>query len=544
MDTPVKLAPSTNVAEAAESAAEDDESRSRMYWFIHNIGILLVRFLREHRIASIVLCVLFLGSTFALRAVIHPYVIFLRARVFLVLMGVPFVWLVWAQFVRGGWKRRLVLGGLLVVLIPSIAKWGDEVHNYLSLYRQYQLLEKQELEVMPTTGYERIQPLNAIHSLAYEAMGTTEIPQVPDLMRVGNEYQWTIGVEPAYVVPRVFEGVRKVFSLSATSSAPDFQHERPVSVAFYSGEQLLFSRNSATTTIRTFDFFRFFSYQPEDVVYSTNDSGEWVQIVKLVRWKGLFFPRPEFGGVQVISQEPAHQDALASVRRMLRIMLFGAGEWIPPERISEYPYLVGQNIVPYQVSRYIADSFRFQAGFFGPMPGSHLGDVRITDLEADVNPQPFTVHFNVPEREQLYQYFGLEPVDVDKQGLNTSVLVPADGTLPVLFYRHFDRSEVLLGVSAVSPKIIESKKSYDWNRHRPVEHRPVVKEVGGKRRFFWLTTVITRKDQVEGDKRFIAGAKPETALTDAAYNVVVWVPPDHPDQWKVLLEEQLSKIWR
>jgi len=43
------------------------------------------------------------------------------------------------------------------------------------------------------------------------------------------------------------------------------------------------------------------------------------------------------------------------------------------------------------------------------------------------------------------------------------MFVPADGIGPVMVYRHYLRNEALTGVSAVAPKVMESRKQYDWN---------------------------------------------------------------------------------
>src|SRR6185369_5919620 len=118
--------------------------------------------------------------------------------------------------------------------------------------------------------------------------------------------------------------------------------------------------------------------------------GQWVQIVSLIRWSGLFFPQPEFGGVQLIRQ---HERSAAS---FLWKMLFGTGEWIPPDEVPKHRFLVGQHVLSYSVSRYMARSFRFQNGFLAPFPGYHEGDIRIPDMPEDVNDQPFTVSFRMP----------------------------------------------------------------------------------------------------------------------------------------------------
>ena len=97
-------------------------------------------------------------------------------------------------------------------------------------------------------------------------------------------------------------------------------------------------------------------------------------------------------------------------------------------------------------------------------------------------------------------------------------------------------------MSAIGTKVMESHKQYDWNRNRPVEHRPFIRDIDGTVRFFWLTTVVTTKE-TEGVRHFIAGSVPEVIITDAKYNVPVWVDPLHPDGWVSELRRALGATW-
>ncbi len=329
-----------------------------------------------------------------------------------------------------------------------------------------------------------------------------------------------------------------MLSIRGTAASPSFTRENRVSVHFDVGENLLFSRNSRIATVRSFGLLRYLTYEPADVTYLIDDGGEWVQVVSLIRWRGFLFPRPEFGGVQLIRQSDA------GLGSSLRRVLLGCGEWIRPSEIDRHRFLTGQNILPVAVSRFIANSFRFQNGFFAPFPGYHRGDIRIPDLPQDVNNQPFTGYFafgRADSHDKLYHYFALEPFDPDKQGLNTSLFVPADGIGRTYVYRHHRVDGSLTGVSAIAAKVMESRKNYDWTRSRPVEHRPYIRRIDGKTRFFWLTTVVTFKEGA-GD-RFIAGSVPEVVLTDAAFNSSVWVDPLTPDSWTRQLDSKLRTLW-
>jgi len=303
---------------------------------------------------------------------------------------------------------------------------------------------------------------------------------------------------------------------------------------------LFLSHQVQTAVIKTFNIWRYLNYEPADVLYFTDDDGEWVQVVPLIRWRGLLFPRPEFGGVQIIRQMEGST---------LKLILFGAGTWLSPQEVKNKRFLNGQNIMPLQVSRYIAESFRFQKGFFAPLPWSHNGDVRIPDLPSDVNDEPFPSYFKFSDNQsskiqsKIYQYFGLEPYDSDKQGLSISVFVPADAEHEVYVYRHYQKEDFtgsMTGVSAIAAKVMESRKEYDWQRNRPVEHRPYIKKIDGKIHFFWLTTVVTSKEQ---GSNFISGSEPSLVLTDATYNKSIWLNPLEQDKWINEIKEAMQPLW-
>src|SRR5690606_37616834 len=103
-------------------------------------------------------------------------------------------------------------------------------------------------------------------------------------------------------IRRLTGGVNQLFSVSGSAPSPNFSREARIPVSFPTGEELLLWNSSRVNVIRSFGLWRFLNYEPADVKYFTDDSGKWVQAVSLVKWKGIFFPRPEFGGVQIIRQ--------------------------------------------------------------------------------------------------------------------------------------------------------------------------------------------------------------------------------------------------
>lgn len=511
-----------------------------LYWLIRNSRIRGAAFVRRHRKSFTLTFIITLILLLLLRAYLHPLVILFRSHIYFLTIGVPVAACLWLLLRKRNWQVQFAVVVGVVTLVAVLASLGAQPHQYLALYLRYRSLDKIELDELPTTAFDRIQPQNSIASLANEAMVETESPATPDYVRVGNDYRWTLAVEPSYAVRRLTGVVGQLFSVSGMAPSPNFSRDARIPVHFPTGEGLLLWNSSHVNVVRAFGLWRFLNYEPADVKFFTDDKGEWVQAVCLVRWKGWFFPRPEFGGVQIIRQSKS-----AGFTDGVQRALAGTGQWVPPGEIAEHPYLSGQNLVPYVVSRYLANSFRFQGGFLAPLPGYHLGDIRIPQLPDDVNQQPFTIYFNFGEaggaKDQLCHYFALEPFHEEKQGLNTSLFIPADGTPLVYMYTHHKKSEALTGVSAIAAKVMESRKQYDWSRNRPVEHRPYIKDIDGKRRFFWLTTVVTLK---QDKNAFIAGSTPDVVLTDASYKVVTWVNALAPDKWAEELEKQLGSVWK
>lgn len=510
---------------------------SQCYWLAKNTWHALTRFMRAHIIGFIVLAIVLLALLLMSRAYLQPFIVLARLHVVplllggLGLLGANWLWL------RGSRLLGLLAGVLSVAFVVLFFSVASGPRLYLALWWHYHFTEHSDIDQLPLTDHERIHPHRAVYTLARE--GITEVHDVsnPDFVRDGEDYKWTMALEPAFLVPRIMGTVNQVMSVPADRPALNFSGENRNEVSFSTGEGMIGPSNTLYAVIKRFDPWRYFNYEPTHVRYIRDDAGEWVQVIPLIRWKGWLLPRPTFGGVVVIRQKESAVDGMST-------FLTGAGEWIKADEIGDYAYLRGQNIVPEQVSIFVAESFRFTHGFFSPMPGYHIGDIRVPNLSGDQNEQPFTCYFDFGDKAKLYQYFALEPFQTDKQGLNTSLFVPADGIGPTLAYRHYDREEALTGVSAIIAKVMESRKHYDWSQNSAAEQRPVIRDIDGKRRFFWLTTVVTRKEgEGSAGTDFIAGAEPEITLTDANYKTVVWVNPRKPEGWVDELKEELSTVW-
>jgi hypothetical protein len=271
-----------------------------------------------------------------------------------------------------------------------------------------------------------------------------------------------------------------------------------------------------------------------------NDSGDWVQVVSLINWKGFFFPYPTFGGV-VIIENGAH-DFGDYVERVL----IGKGAFVSPEDMKNYPFLTRQNTLSEKVSRLQAESLKFLGGFSDPLPWNMETAVKIPDLPDDQNQQPFVTDFDFTDTDSdaysgLYHWFGLEPVGDERTSLTFSVFVPADGTDKLYYYDHAAKKQGYAGVSAMPLKVIESRKEFDWSVNKPVEFRPYIKDIAGRKRMFFLGTVSAIREE---SGNFDGSATPDLALIDSEYRDVVWIDVKHPSQWDKTVYDQLGEAWR
>jgi len=500
---------------------------------------------KKQKTITIVSGLILLIALFVLRDDYQPALLFLRKYVFIILLGILFLWFMITRFRKAATagKRILIFLGIAVYFV---AGWffGTklELYQFMQSYNIYNDLNKIEIHELPLTQNERIQPFNNIVTMAYESIGETQEVSLPHLVRVDSTNQWTMAVQPSkdYTWQRMNDNTEELFMVESTSPFPRFSGENRIPVTFSIGESLAFSRNTYNAVVQRFNLFQLFTLQPSDVFYMKNDEGKWVQVVSLVKYKGFFFPYPTYGGAMII--EPGEHDTSDYIERIL----IGKGTYVPPAEIKNYPFLTRQNTLSEKVSRLQAQSLQFLGGFTDPLPWNKQTAVKIPDLKDDENQQPFVTDFNWDSMQEntysgLYHWFGLEPIGEERTSLSFSVMIPADGTDALYYYNHAAKKEGLAGVSAMPLKVVESRKEYDWNVNKPVEFRPYVKEIAGRKRLFVISTIAAKRDD---SKKFDGAATPDLALVDCEYRDVVWLDAKHPSRWETSILEQLGETWK
>ncbi|SDR79339.1 hypothetical protein SAMN05216503_0928 [Polaribacter sp. KT25b] len=494
----------------------------------------------------IIFSIILLALLFFLRDDYQPVLLFIRKFIFIILLCFTVLFFGLRKFRKSvGAGKRIGILLLLTMFFTLIYFVGFHynMYDYMKTYNVYNNLNRYEIVELPLTQNERIQPLRNIFSMANESVGETKDVSLPHLVRVDGKNQWTMAIQPTekYVWQGIKDNTEEVFSVSSTTPFPRFSSENRIPVTFSIGESLKFSRNTYNAVVQRLNPWMLFNYEPSDTYYMKNDKGAWVEVVSLIKWKGFFFPYPTFGGVMVIDNgEHDFKDYLERIT-------IGKGTYISPEEMKNFAYLTRQNTLAEKVSRLQAESLKFLAGFSDPLPWNMKSAVKIPIAPKDQNAQPYVTDFDFSDTKTdaysgLYHWFGLEPVGDERTSLSYSVFIPADGTNKFYYYDHASKKQGYAGVSAMPLKVKESKKEYDWNSNTPVEFRPYIKNIAGRKRMFFLGTVSTISNN--NPEQFDGSATPDLALVDSEYRDVVWINAKKPSTWNEELYNQLNEAWR
>lgn len=501
---------------------------------------------KKQKFITIVGIFILLVLLFVLRDDYQPALLFLRKYIFIILVVSLVVSFGLHKFRKQpSTGKRIGILGLLFAFIGIVYAigWHFEMYSYMQTYNVFNDANKIEISELPLTQNERIQPLRNIFSMANESVGETKDVSLPHLVRVDGENKWTMAIQPSekYTLQRISDNTEEVFAVSSTTPFPRFSSDNRISVTFSIGESLKFSRNTYNAVVQRFDPWMLFNYEPSDTFYMKNDQGQWVQVVSLIKWKGFFFPYPTFGGVMVI--ESGEHNFNDYVERIL----IGKGTFISPDEMRNHTYLTKQNTLSEKVSQLQAESLKFLGGFTDPLPWKMETAVKIPIMPKDQNQQPYVTDFDFSGTGNsaysgLYHWFGLEPVGEERTSLSFSVFIPADGSEALYYYDHASKKQGYAGVSAMPLKVKESRKEYDWTANTPVEFRPYIKDIAGRKRMFFLGTVSAISDA--NAQQFDGSATPDLVLIDSEYRDVIWIDVKHPSQWDFTVYNQLNEAWR
>ena len=500
----------------------------------------------KQKILLLLLLLIVFIVLFVLRDDYQPALLFLRKFIFIIVLSLAVLFFGLRKFRKSASTLgRLAMLGVLVLFFGALYTigWHFKMYDYMRTYNVFNHLNKVEINALPLTRNERIQPLRNIFSMANESVGETKDVSLPHLVRIGEQNKWTMAIQPTekYVWQGLTDNTEEVFAVSSTTPFPRFSNDNRIPVTFSIGESLKFSRNTYNAVVQRFNLFQLFTLEPSDTYYMQNDAGDWVQVVSLIKWKGFLFPYPSFGGVMII------ENGEHNFKDYMERILIGKGTYISPEEMGNYNYLTRQNTLAESVSKLQAESLKFLGGFSDPLPWNMKTAVKIPEMPKDQNQQPYVTDFDFSDTDTnafsgLYHWFGLEPVGKERTSLSFSVFIPADGTDKLYYYNHAAKKQGYAGVSAMPLKVKESRKEYDWNANTPVEFRPYIKNIAGRKRMFFMGTVSSISSQ--NAQQFDGSATPDLVLVDSEYRDVVWIDVKHPSQWNKNVYEQLHEAWR
>ncbi len=505
----------------------------------------------------VLLAFLLLFALFTLRGLYHPLVLFIVLKTPLAILLVSTIYFVVKRVKKreGAWWKKTWTGIIWTFAAVVVYTAGAMSYEYVSLYRNHLRIRSVELTDMPLTAHEKVQAVYSIHSIAdKESVDDTKDVSLPHMVRFNEaarrryglgqdaEYWFTMAVEPSStkIWQYLFGHVEQVFLTPGNTLSPKFdeKNKEVAKVEFSFGENLILSSNVKTAAIKKLGFWQYFRYEPVNYsIYIPDDNGDFVQVVPLIKWTGILFPMPEYGGVVVFKQGKAPY---------FEKVLFGGGEVITADKVTDHDFLTGQLLVPDQVALYAAQTFRFYKGFWAPSWGNHAGDVRVPNSPNSYTILPFEEYFVLSEvsggkaQDGLCHYIPLEPYGKDKSLLSLSLFVKGDDS-HVYYFDHKTSPEKLMGPTAIPSKVRDYMPEYDWHRQEPTEMTPVVRDVNGDRHLYWKTNIQAKS----GDSlQIITFGKAEIALIDAAdRQVCIHLEGNeaHPSSWQAYMEQESSK---
>ena len=153
----------------------------------------------KQKIMVIGVGIVVLLSLFILRDDYQPLLLFLRKYIFVVLLNLTVFFFGIRQFRRSpSAGRRLGILGLLVTFFGLLytVGWHLMLYDYMKTYNVFKSLNKVEVNTLPLTQNERIQPLRNVFSMANESVGETKDVSIPRLVRIDSINRWTMAIQP------------------------------------------------------------------------------------------------------------------------------------------------------------------------------------------------------------------------------------------------------------------------------------------------------------------------------------------------------------
>jgi len=203
----------------------------------------------KQKIITLLLTIILLIALFVFRDDYQPVILFIRKFIFIILISALTLFLGLRMFRKSpSTGKRLGILALLVLFfgILYVVGWHFKMYDYMKTYNVFNNLNKIEINELPLTQNERIQPLRNIFSMANESVGETKDVSLPHLVRINDQNKWTMAIQPSekYIMQRISDNTEELFSVSSTTPFPRFSSENRISTTFSIGESLKYRQRS------------------------------------------------------------------------------------------------------------------------------------------------------------------------------------------------------------------------------------------------------------------------------------------------------------
>ncbi|MEZ4792303.1 MAG: hypothetical protein R2783_02145 [Gelidibacter sp.] len=227
---------------------------------------------RKQKTITIIGSIALLVLLFFFRDDYQPFLLFIRKYVFVILLGAIVLFFGLRAFRNSASTgKRVAILGLLTLFfgLMYLVGWHYKMYDYMKTYNVFNHLNRVQINQLPLTQNERIQPLRNIFSMANESVGETKDVSLPHLVRVDGENKWTMAIQPSekYTLQQISDDTEEIFAVSSTSPFPRFSSENRISVTFSIGESLKFSRNTYHAVVQRFNIFQLFTMERRHILY-------------------------------------------------------------------------------------------------------------------------------------------------------------------------------------------------------------------------------------------------------------------------------------
>jgi len=454
-------------------------------------------------------------------AFIHEYIMKLREYSFVVFF-IPviifsFKWLIKKE--TDTWLGKTVVVSLAFIVTGTIASYlyfGGQ--QYLAQYFKYNELKDKivYLDNRPESVSERVFPRDVYRSILDQMIKGTNQFSNPDLVMDHGRAKFYSTVAPLTKISKFIKGeIPEVAEIPADDA--NIPSNITMRVSFSVGEKMPWSRDINNYVVKSL-YWRYFNVFPTNTQVMKNDKGKFVLVTSLARWKGYFFPTPEFYGVAITEQ--------GNIDWPTRV-LFGKAEIIKKDEFKSHKWLLGQNLNSEISTRYAAESLRFRNGFLAPL--THDGDVIVTDMPGDRNEFPLVTAFDINGTKKLYDFYELKSYKKKSGKADLYIFFPSDGQGNV--YSYLSKATT---ISELSNKVSKEIESNSKNKFKFAEPRPFFKK--GLPDLFIVSMVLKRSDgsfDPSGIKTYLINA-------DGVKNSYIEVPTYEKDKWETMARKAFS----